>query len=322
MTNRDKLKTALVGLSNHNSGLGEAFKSVENEMKRVAEKIRQEAEIRTVEGTKKEMKALRQDIESAFSALIESFDKLKSELGQNEQNLNKTLTLRLDSLRTMLVESKTSYGGKYNILSGEIENIKNDIKDLSGRKIQIPDFSKQINKLESDFEKEILRVESNFEKEDTTIFQNQIDRLTKDLSEIRTRTLSALSHGGQANRNMLVNGNSSTLSRYTDLNIKAGANVTLSYTNNDNLKTTDLTIASGAGSSINFADSEIPGGAVNGVNVTFSLAHTPNPTTSLIFNVNGQTLSPAGVDMTLSGSTVTVNTAPPTTSAIICWYRY
>lgn len=49
------------------------------------------------------------------------------------------------------------------------------------------------------------------------------------------------------NRNIAVGGNTSVISRYTDLNIKAGANVTLTYTNNNTTKFTDLTIASSGG---------------------------------------------------------------------------
>ena len=35
--------------------------------------------------------------------------------------------------------------------------------------------------------------------------------------------------------------------RYTDLNIRPGTNITLSYQNNDNLKTTDVTISAAGG---------------------------------------------------------------------------
>lgn len=75
-------------------------------------------------------------------------------------------------------------------------------------------------------------------------------------------------------------------------------------------------------SGLSFSDAEIPTGAINGANAIFTLAHTPSPAGSLIFMVNGQVLSPAGVDYTLVGDAVTLNTAPPTSSVVICWYRY
>jgi len=75
-------------------------------------------------------------------------------------------------------------------------------------------------------------------------------------------------------------------------------------------------------SSVNFADGEIPTGAVNGSNVTFTLANAPSPALSLQLFLNGQLLSPVGVDYTLVTATITLNTAPPVGSMIICWYRY
>ncbi len=75
-------------------------------------------------------------------------------------------------------------------------------------------------------------------------------------------------------------------------------------------------------SAVSFADAETPTGAVNGSNDIFTLAHTPSPATSLIFAVNGQILSPVGVDYTLVTATVTVNFPPPEGSIIRCWYRY
>ena len=72
----------------------------------------------------------------------------------------------------------------------------------------------------------------------------------------------------------------------------------------------------------NFSDAETPTGAVNGSNTIYTLAHAPSPAASLIFTVNGQVLAPVGVDFTLTSATVTVNTAPPTGSTVLAWYRY
>ncbi len=73
---------------------------------------------------------------------------------------------------------------------------------------------------------------------------------------------------------------------------------------------------------INFADTETPTGAINGSNVTFTLANAPSPAASLILTLNGQVLAPVGVDYTLSSATITLNTAPPTGSILRAWYRY
>lgn len=72
-------------------------------------------------------------------------------------------------------------------------------------------------------------------------------KLKEVVDEIRPDILKLIPQGGNMNRNIAVGGNTSVLSRYTDINIKAGSNVTLTYANNNNTKYLDLTIASSGG---------------------------------------------------------------------------
>lgn len=65
-----------------------------------------------------------------------------------------------------------------------------------------------------------------------------------NISEI----LSRVHGGGNMNRNIAIGGNVSVLSRYTDINLKPGANVTITYVANNATKYTDVTIASTGGS--------------------------------------------------------------------------
>jgi len=54
-----------------------------------------------------------------------------------------------------------------------------------------------------------------------------------------------------------------------------------------------------------FVDDETPSGSCNGSNQTFTLANTPNPSTSLLLRYNGQIVEPGGADYTLSSATIT-----------------
>jgi len=71
-----------------------------------------------------------------------------------------------------------------------------------------------------------------------------------------------------------------------------------------------------------FADNETPSGAINGTNVTFTLANTPNPAASLILQLNGSIQTSGGVDFTLSAATITFELAPLTNSILRAWYRF
>jgi hypothetical protein len=71
-----------------------------------------------------------------------------------------------------------------------------------------------------------------------------------------------------------------------------------------------------------FADAEVPVGAINSSNVTFTLSALPNPTSSLEVYRNGL-LMHAGVDYLLSGQVITFVTAsaPVTGDSLLATYR-
>lgn len=67
---------------------------------------------------------------------------------------------------------------------------------------------------------------------------------------------------------------------------------------------------------------EAVSGTVNGANTSFTVAHTPNPTSIMLF-LNGICLQPgAGNDYTISGSTVTMLFAPVTGDKLLATYMY
>ena len=99
--------------------------------------------------------------------------------------------------------------------------------------------------------------------------------------------------------------------------------------------TTELGYLSGATSNIQaqidalgggggtIVDKETPTGAINDINVTFTLAHSPIAGTDYVY-LNGVLQRGGGSDYTLSGSTITFVTAPEATptSFIVVSYRY
>lgn len=67
-------------------------------------------------------------------------------------------------------------------------------------------------------------------------------------------------------------------------------------------------------------DSEVPAGAVNGVNVTYTLTNAPNPSTSLHLFWNGLRQTPT-TDYSLAGNTITMVVAPAVGSTPLADYR-
>lgn len=81
---------------------------------------------------------------------------------------------------------------------------------------------------------------------------------------------------------------------------------------------------SGTGPTATFADNETPGGIIDGVNLSFTLAAAPNPPASLQLYKNGVLLQLNG-DYTLTGSTVTfvsAAVAPQPGDKLVANYRH
>lgn len=70
-----------------------------------------------------------------------------------------------------------------------------------------------------------------------------------------------------------------------------------------------------------YSDDETPGGAVDGVNTAFTLAHAPAPGGSLQVFLNGL-LWQRGGDYTLAGAAITAISVPQTGGVLRAFYRY
>lgn len=70
------------------------------------------------------------------------------------------------------------------------------------------------------------------------------------------------------------------------------------------------------------AINETPTGIIDSSNKDFTLAHTPNPATSLKLFLNGAYQTPAGEDYTLTTATIVFVNAPPAESILKVFYSY
>lgn len=292
MEKKAKLQSILDKM-NSDTGLGNAFKSVEAEMKRVTSKMKRDAEIEATKFAKKSVEEVRNEMQSNSKALMEAFGVLQDELVHAERQLTDSLELKLNQLRTAVSRVRQANYQDIQPLSDNIEEIKEQIKLINSRKIEIPDFSKDIQALQEGIQ-DILLQEKKEEVVDLSKlddFEKKLEEFEKDLKRIRSSVSNSNNHGGNANRNIMVSGNSSTLSRYTDINLKPGSNVTLTYVNNDNLKTTDITIAStggGGGTSRN----------ISTVSVSSMVAATASTDIVIIASTGVQLTMPTAVSNT------------------------
>ena len=125
------------------------------------------------------------------------------------------------------------------------------------------------------------------------------DRLSleaiKGVEKLKGELLSRMPKGGgNMNRNIAIGGNSSVLSRYTDINIKPGSNITITYQNNDTTKYVDVTITGSGG----------PGGSgivrsINAVSTSQTMGNTSS--TDYVY------VASAGINLNLPDATASQN---------------
>jgi hypothetical protein len=102
---------------------------------------------------------------------------------------------------------------------------------------------------------------------------------------------------------------------------------TISFLPGSTPKATDILAAyyriAGVGPNAKFVDSEVPGGTIDGTNVTFTLAQAPSPALSLRLYKNGILLTQNN-DYSLNGKTIVLNTGamPSPGDALLAAYRY
>lgn len=201
---------------------------------------------------------------------VKTLEQVNSELEKFKKRIN--LQPLFDALAEIETTFKEDTQSLYDELSAKTIELQNaDEKRANSIKTEITDLNLQISILETSFKTDLAKIKIP----DITDLEDRVNELTTDLTlltgtleadeqqeikdwtdaieKVRKELLNRINNigGGNMNRNISVGGNSSMLSRYTDINLKAGSNVTLTYSNNNTTKYLDLTIAAtgGAGTS-------------------------------------------------------------------------
>lgn len=219
------------------------------------------------------------EIEALRDTLVQMQDSVTGQFAATESNTELTRKQLTDLIENSKNDLTTMTGKEVAALLKKINSLdeqlsfQSNTSSTQGKTLKsiIADFNTKIDKVTSEVRasyKEQDKIGSAIE--DITATNQKRDKENKDsIEKLRREILSRLSNigGGNQNRNIAIGGNTSVLSKYTDINLKAGSNVTITYTNNDTTKYTDITIAAtgGGGGSV--------GGVVRSIN-TVSTSQT------------------------------------------------
>lgn len=259
--NQNKLKKIVYKLR---TGLEpvESFDELDAGIKQLTKKLHKQVEAKSLDSVNQTLESFRKDID--LSPIKSALEKLKSEtggiyaeLGRNVENRTTELTTRAENALRTLESIQNDNGGikkKISTIEGDSKLKENALKDISDKQAksasELSSVRKDINKLIKELDEKILTVGKGAGEAELAIID-----LREELKKLRADLLSLMNRGGGGNMNRQIKvGGVDVLTKYTDINLVAGAGISLTTANDNTDKNVDITISSGADLSVTLAD--------------------------------------------------------------------
>jgi len=243
--NQIKLKK-LLEVFDPSQGTKVDFTELDIQVSKLKEALKEKIQVQTIDDVYSQLEKFKKKLD--FKGMFEAISKLETTLNLKIQGVTGLLNEEIRSFKKLLGAAEKVSQDQIASVASNIKNLESELAALDNQKtVDIAGLRDKIEKL-LDFtlsaNDTFLEIEKKLDKKDN------IKEFTEALEKVRQEFNNRLSNfhgGGNANRNIAIGGNTSVLSRYTDINIKAGSNVTLSYSNNNTSKYLDLTIAATGG---------------------------------------------------------------------------
>lgn len=236
----------------------EGFKAFDKGIASLKSTLQESIQVATLDEVNSELSKFKRKID--LEPLVGAVEKIKSEFDSKVEQILSLLeekTQELDlSVRDSVSRTAKDGANRTFILQADIAELRNTLSEIAeGKNKELNELRKQIA-LASDhsaLEDSIIGNAEDIKGELVSLGADLVEivdgvdkKVDKVKSELQSR-INNIPRGGNANRNIAIGGNTSVLSKYTDINIKPGSNVTLTYSNNDTTKYLDLTITSAGG---------------------------------------------------------------------------
>lgn len=295
------------------------FSVFDQEVDKLKSALKDKIQAQTIDDVSVQLEKFKKKLN--LEPLFDSFKKLEGNVSDKIKEIYKLLEEETKNLEAALSNQNSTE--EVARLTASVDFLNTEITKLNTHNIEIQLLKSRISQLDSfketatstlsglalTLEEATNTNEDNLKKE-IALVQDTIDGLRKELTN---RINSIPRGGGNMNRNISIGGNQSVLSRYTDINLKAGSNVTITYSNNNTTKYVDVTIAATGGSggtvrSINSVSVDTAAGSTSGTDYVYLCSGTmvltlPDATT----NTNLYTVKNVG-----SGTITVATTAAQT----------
>lgn len=274
MANKNKLREILGALNAANPDVAQASADFSNALSGIAQQFNKQ--LSTNATTLEEARSKYKSLSSLIASIQQGLADFKDKVSATEEELGKQLDAKFAELKELDDHYRSLNKKRYDEIVSEIATIQKQLDEVSQRKIEFPDYQTPLDDLEKRLNAAIRKVEKSIPEipeDDDSALQAQIDELQKTYLEVKDRLNQLAQRGGGSINRQIYIGGADALSKYSDINLKAGSNVTLSYANNNTTKQVDITITSAGGSgstrSINSISTDTSAGATGGTDYVY-----------------------------------------------------
>ena len=230
-----------------NSGTRVDFIAFDSEVAKLKEALTDKIQAQTIDDVLAKLEKFKKKID--LKVLVQALEDYKEFVEGKIESISNLMNEKMSVLKKLLQSNDQESRNQVSAVSRNIEFLRQELGILNEKTEELTIIKTEIGELQ-DFNKradEILNqiqdsIESN-DKNTNEIFNKEMEKIRREFNN----RLGNLGHGGNANRDITIGGNASTLSKYADINFKAGSNITLTYSNNDTSKQLDFTIAAQGG---------------------------------------------------------------------------
>lgn len=238
------------------------FAEFDKRVNQLKDSLKEKIQLQTLDDVKGQLKNFQKRID--LTPLQNSIKDIETSIDERISQLTEAIEYEIANFDTSLNSQNESSKIALGEITGNIEALRSELKSLNEKKdielngikdklLSIDELGVNVNASFESIQAELegLGGSQKIVKTDIESFVNKTNESIEKLrQELSNRINNIRIGGGNQNRNISIGGNSSVLSKYTDINFKAGNNVTLTYANNDTTKNLDITItATGGGSS-------------------------------------------------------------------------
>lgn len=264
-------------LSTADDKVKDNMRAFDEEVAVLKQKLTEDITVATLDEVRSQLEKFKQKID--FSPLTDILKNIEGNFAEKTQILSDSIESKTGDLNKLITQKSDSTDLKSTIstLREEISQLQIQISLLEDdqKNIKIPDLSDIESKLE-ELTSQITSRLTVLEKEEPQEIKDWQATIDKMRLELMGRINSI--GGGSMNRKMTFSG-TDYLTKYTDVNFKAGTNITYTIANNDQTKMVDVTITSsgsGGGSvrSINSISSPTTAGSTAGTDYVYLVSGT------------------------------------------------